>query len=154
QLITKVGTPEDALRIARVLRPPDSRTPADVLPALANCQFHLAQVLRKGGKLDEARALEQRVAQEYRNEVAQYEKLASDPNRHSDFNKADYRNHLLGTLAILAETLRSQGKIAEAESVEREAADRGGAAIQNDIAWRLATDPNPKNRNGSNAVVY
>ncbi len=100
-----------------------------------------------GGLLSEAKRFDE-ATEAYRQALEVWKKLVAD------FNKDDYRNHLSGTLANLSQTLRNQGKDAEAEALEREAADRGDVLVQNDIAWRLATDPDPRNRNGSDAVVY
>jgi tetratricopeptide (TPR) repeat protein len=292
RVLAKVGTPDDASRIAQVLRPVDAKAGAAVLAALANCHLRLAEVLRKGGKLDDASAQvakAKEIAASCHGAMTEYEKLASVPNRRTevwdfaisyealarrlmeigqtqeaetahrdaqtlwrklvaaantednrfhlaancdalglllrdagraaeslesyraaqaiwvelvaefnhedrrvhlgwtdenigsllrdakrfdeasdafqqaievwrklvaDFNKQDYRNHLFWTLTILAETLRNQGKDAEVQTLEREVADGGNVPMQNDIAWRLATDLDPRNRNGSNAVVY
>jgi serine/threonine protein kinase/tetratricopeptide (TPR) repeat protein len=56
ELIAKVATPEDISRIAQALRPVDPKAGAVVLAALAKCHLRLADVLREGGKLDEAAA--------------------------------------------------------------------------------------------------
>ena len=51
--------------------------------------------------------------------------------------------------------VRAQGRVAEAESIESEAvktADAGGPEEANNLAWFLATCPDPTLRNGSNAV--
>ncbi|PWU18270.1 MAG: hypothetical protein C5B50_09580 [Verrucomicrobia bacterium] len=297
QLIAKVATAEDALRIARVMRPIDLKTPAAVLSAVVSCHFRLAEVLRKCGKSDDAESLERGCRQgvlslgessqsEIKNVgqrlgVAEALHLLADlllfrgnwaeaeePCRESvqmlkallqermDFPRAavlierlatdslrlvgplrsrgksaeadaialdavqrcqvamtnyderafnsnpqnggwslavaqetlaellrglgrtqeaekgyrnaqvvwrkllgvantqDYRNHLAANRNALANLLREAGKSAEAEALEREEADRGDVLLQNEIAWRWATDPDPGNRNGSNAVFY
>ena len=56
QLLGKVGTPEDAMRIAAKLHPPDPKATAATVSALANCHFRLAEMLRKDGKVNEASA--------------------------------------------------------------------------------------------------
>jgi len=61
----------------------------------------------------------------------------------------------LGTLKVhLVELLRRRGRISEAKTMYREAGERGSAADLNEIAWSLATDPDPKSRDGTNAVVF
>jgi tetratricopeptide (TPR) repeat protein len=114
----------------------------------ADYRFHLAVnhdalggLLRDAKRFDEASEAFQQALEVWRKLVA-------------DFNNDDYRNYLAGTLDNLAETLRIQGKVAEAESLDREAAERGDALMKNNIAWRLATDLDPKNRDGPNAVIY
>jgi tetratricopeptide (TPR) repeat protein len=109
---------------------------------LGRTDENIGTLLKEAGRLDEA-------SEAYQQAVEIWRKLVADFD-----NAADYRNHLVSTLAVLAVTLRGQGKLAEAESAEREAAERGDAAIQNEIAWRLATEPDPKDRSGSNAVLY
>jgi serine/threonine protein kinase len=104
--------------------------------------WKLAILLQGAGRLDEAEA-------EYRHAVALHEKASADFPEQAVFTER------LFTLELrLVELLRNEGKHAETETLEREAADHGNVAIQNEIAWRLATDPDPKNRNGFNAVVY
>jgi WD40 repeat protein len=102
----------------------------------------LANARINEGKLAEAETL-------LREEFIRIRRLSTN-----DSNKGDYDDRLAATLANLAELLRTQGKDAEAETLEREVADGGNALAQNNIAWRWATDPDVKLRNGSNAVFY
>ena len=55
QLVEKIGTPEDALRVSRLLRPPEATSrPAD-LQGLAVCRLRLGNLLRKNGRTEQAR---------------------------------------------------------------------------------------------------
>jgi serine/threonine protein kinase len=54
----------------------------------------------------------------------------------------------------LVSLLRSEGRDAEAETLEREGAERSNPETLNELAWRLATSPGATLRYGSNAVAY
>jgi serine/threonine protein kinase/tetratricopeptide (TPR) repeat protein len=53
-ILEKIGTPEDALRIAPKLRLPGTELGAQGLGGLAACHFQLARLLQRGGRLPEA----------------------------------------------------------------------------------------------------
>ena len=54
QLVEKVGTPEDALRIAAILRPPVVKLNTVGLCGLTNCHLQLGILLREHGSMHEA----------------------------------------------------------------------------------------------------
>jgi len=83
----------------------------------------------------------------YREVLAIREKLSVNP-----------RGHLL---LQLAGVLRNQGKAADADALFPQAiaafriqADGGEVDAQNALAWLLATQPDPKLRDGRRAVTY
>jgi serine/threonine protein kinase len=108
----------------------------------AYATWMLAEMLEGANRLDAAEA-------EYRHAIALHEKASADFPDQTVFTER------LSTLKKrLAELLHNQRRDAEAETLEREVADGGNLLVQNNIAWRWATDPDVKLRNGSNAVVY
>jgi WD40 repeat protein/tetratricopeptide (TPR) repeat protein len=108
---------------------------------LAWTDDNIGQLLKEAGQLEEAAAA-------YRQALAVWKKLVAE------FNKDAYRNDLSGTLARLAATLQTAGNWTEAEALLRETAKDADAQTLNGLAWLLATGPDPKLRDGSNAVAY
>jgi eukaryotic-like serine/threonine-protein kinase len=100
----------------------------------------IGQSLQQAGRLEEA-------AESFRQALAVWKKLDAD------FSKDAYRNRVSGTLVSLARTLQNVGKRTEAEPLFREAAEHASAGTLNELAWQLATDPDPKLRNGAMAVL-
>src|SRR5207248_2864569 len=101
----------------------------------------LGHILRETGRFDEA-------AEAYGEALAIWKKLVAE------FDKDDYRNHFSGMLVNLAVMLQSQGKLAKISSVYSELGEHGRALDLNNLAWWLATDPEPNLRDGTNAVVF
>jgi pentatricopeptide repeat protein len=60
----------------------------------------------------------------------------------------------VNSFSLLICLLCTQGKLAEAKSMFQEARERGGAQELNEVAWLLATSPDPNLRDGTNAVVF
>jgi tetratricopeptide (TPR) repeat protein len=88
------------------------------------------------GKLERAGRPEPAVT-EYRKAIALHEEwLAKFPAAESD-----PRGRLASVRLNLVSLLRTQGKDAEAETLEQKVADGGDALVLNNLAWRLATDP-------------
>jgi serine/threonine protein kinase len=103
-------------------------------------RYRLAKALLAQGQRDEAEPL---LLTAYRGMKERENQMA-----------AIAKNVPAEALEALVRLLRTEGKIAEAQQLEQEAAEHGGVATQNEIAWRLANDPDPKLRDASNAVVY
>ena len=62
-IVARVGTPEDALRIAHILRPPKVKMSQGGWKQLLNCHLQLGLLLQKGGNSDEASQQFVRMAQ-------------------------------------------------------------------------------------------
>jgi eukaryotic-like serine/threonine-protein kinase len=142
--------------------------------SVANTLHQLGEVLRDSGKWAEAEgAFREAVAirrktlgNEYLDLAFKLHSLAWVLNHEGRPAEAEtlsreelaIRRRLLGnahpdvgrTMRDLALYLRNQGKLAEAVAIVREA---GNAQALNDLAWRLATDPDPKLRDGQSAVA-
>jgi TPR repeat protein len=59
-----------------------------------------------------------------------------------------------GALGTLARIVLGQGKLKEAEPVLRQVSERGDPRALSEVAWFLATTPDPAVRNAAEAVVY
>jgi Flp pilus assembly protein TadD len=62
--------------------------------------------------------------------------------------------YLGGVLEQEGKTDAAEAAYIEADGLAREAADRGDLRMKTFVAWRLATHPDARLRNGSNAVFY
>ena len=101
--------------------------------------LQLAAMLEREGRLDAAEA-------ECRLAIALHEKASAQFPNNTIFDER------LGGLKLqLVALLCRQGKLDKAE-VEAMARQAGNARTLNALAWRLATDPNPKLRDGPSAV--
>jgi len=102
----------------------------------------LAALLEQAGRLDAAQA-------EYRQAIALHEKASAQ------FPNEAVLTERRGTVKVrLVELLSRRGKLAEAKSMYREAAERGSASDLNALAWSLATSADPNLRDGTNAAVF
>jgi tetratricopeptide (TPR) repeat protein len=109
--------------------------------------WHLAAMLERGGRLDAAEA-------EYRHAIALHEKAMAD------FPKQGVFAERLATLQVrLFELLRRQDRVVDANAVAREvaltireAAQQANPQALNGFAWLLATESDPRFRDGPSAV--
>ena len=65
-----------------------------------------------------------------------------------------YSREAAFTRRSVAEVLSARGKLDEAKTAYRAAAETGDALALNEIAWTLATAPDPKLRDGPSAVTF
>lgn len=121
----------EALAMSRALFPQDQPSRAALLDSLA-------LALKGEGKLTEAETIT-REALEIRTKL----------HGNEDSRTVQSRNNLVNLLGL-------QGKWAEAVSVLREVATggSGNAQVLNNLAWFLATCPDPKVRDGPSAVAF
>ncbi len=102
---------------------------------------NISQLLKESGRFDEA-------TESYRQALAVWKEVVAD------FNKDDYREGLSETVIGLAATLQTAGQRTEAAEFIIEAAGYADAQTLNGLAWLLATGPDPKFRDGTNAVAF
>ncbi len=102
----------------------------------------LAEMLQRADRLDAAEA-------GYRQAIILHEKASAD------FPNEAVLTGRLGAIKLhLAGLLSQRGKLLEAKSIYQEAAERGSASDQNNLAWFLATSADPNLRDGTNAIAF
>jgi len=103
--------------------------------------WQLAGALEGSSRLDAAEA-------EYRHAIALHQKAQAD------FPKQTVFTERLGAIQMrLVQLLRRQGRLAEAAAMIHEVGTNANAGTLNELAWQLATDPDPTLRNGAMAVI-
>jgi serine/threonine protein kinase/Flp pilus assembly protein TadD len=108
-----------------------------------DCRWHVAHQRLYLGDLFQELGQPEQAVQRYRGALPAWQALVTDfPDN------GDYRQHLSTTRSKLAERLLKKGQHAEAAAL---VADDPNA--QNGLAWRLATDPEPRLRDPAQAAA-
>ena len=161
-----------------LLRPTAAKDPAQEKPSLGVVLHHLAHVLRRRKNLAEARPLALEAAAMYQRhpdwpklerehavevltavftdlgDLEGLEVFLRDAIEKQRKLLGDTHPDLAASLHNLADVLSLQGKLTEAEALERNAAGRGSVPAMNALAWKLATSPDANARDGPGAIGF
>jgi tRNA A-37 threonylcarbamoyl transferase component Bud32 len=112
-------------------------------PDIADSLFNLGRVYERQNKLTEAEKL-------FRDGLAMREKLMGRAHPQVQVSL----RYLSGVLDKEGKEVEAEATWDKADSLAQEGADRGDPQMQAYTAWRMATDPEPKRRDGPNALRY